>query len=298
VTLDALLMNLILGITNSGLYLFVALGLTILFGVMRGINVAHGNIVVLGGYTALIVTGLGMPPLLGLVSAILVCAVIGYSIDKLLAAPLRSGELHVPGEAFLLLTLGLSWVIENITLGIAGPYYRTNPPFIEGNMVILNTSLPTQRVLILVVTLLVIVGLFLFLKFAKFGNAIRAVSQNPNAAKAVGINVERVHHLTFALSAALAGAAGSMITSLIYVQPSIGFSWTVKAFVVIILGGLGNVLATFFASFIFGITESIAVMFIPSQFKALVGVLIMVIVLIFKPTGLFGKSRSGIEKEQ
>lgn len=280
-----------LGIMTGGLYGLLGLGLTLIFGVMRVINVSHGEMLTVGAYTAIV---MGMTPVkspwFAILVAVVVVTVAGFLIARLLLTPITTdGRVHE--QRGLVLTLGLSFVIANLILAAFGPEYQKVPgQLAEGAYMFGDLVLEKQRLAILGASLGVAGALMLFLKFTMLGQAIRAVGENPEAAQACGISVRKIHLLTFALGSALAGLSGALITPATYAMPSMGFQYTLYAFTVVIVGGLGSVWGAVLAGLLIGVAESISVLWLPSGYNAIVGPALMLLMLVFRPQGLLGKA--------
>jgi branched-chain amino acid transport system permease protein len=283
----------ILGLVLGGIYAMFAVGLTLIFGVLDIVNVAHGEFLAIGGYALYIaMVVLGLHPAIGLVLSTLAVFVFGLCIYPLLLAPLkkRLGRRN-PGPLFLVLTLGLSALLQNSLLAVAGGEYLRVPPAMAGGIDLSFTYISNQRVLIVVVAATSLAALFLFLRFHRQGMAIRAVAQNPAAAQSVGIPLGPVFTLTVGLGCALAGLAGGLIAPLFSVYPAVGFTLTLKAFAITILGGMGNLLGAFVASLIIAIIEAMSVIVIPSEWQNAIAFGSMILVLLVRPSGLFGKKQ-------
>lgn len=290
---EEILEFLIVGFVLGGIYALFAVGLTLIFGVLDIVNVAHGEFLAIGGYTiyiAMIVFGL--PAALGLVLAMATVFVLGLVVYPLLIAPLqkRLGR-RAPGPLFLVLTLGLSALLQNSLLAAAGGEYLKVPPAITGGLDLSFTYVSGQRLLILAVSSIGLGALFFFLRFHRQGMAIRAVAQNPAAAQSVGIPLGRIFTLTIGLSCGLAGLAGGLIAPLFSVYPAVGFTLTIKAFAITILGGMGNVFGALIASFIIATVEALSVLVIPSEWQNAIAFATMILVLLVRPSGLFGKKQ-------
>jgi branched-chain amino acid transport system permease protein len=278
-----------LGIMTGGLYGLLGLGLNLIFGVMRVINVAHGEMLMLGAYTAIVLAFTSLTsPWAAVIAAIMAVALIGYAIARFMLQPLTiDGRVHE--QRGLVLSLGLSLVLANLVLAVFGPDYQKVPGRLaEGSFSIGDLVLEKQRLVILAASLVIAFGLMIFLRFTLTGLAIRAVGENPEAAQASGISVRRIHLLTFAIGSALAGAAGALITPATYAFPAMGLNYTLYAFSVIIIGGLGSVWGAIVAGLMLGVVESLSVMWLPSGYNAIVGPALMLLTLIVRPQGLFG----------
>ena len=197
------------------------------------------------------------------------------------------------GSLFLVLTLGLSTFLQSSLLAIGGGDYLRVPPYLRGIVDLGFTGISNQRLLILAVAVLALVALFLFLYGHRQGMAIRAVAMNPDAAQAVGVNLTMIFTLAIALGTGLAGLAGALIAPLFNVYPAVGFTFTVKAFAITILGGLGNLAGALLASFLVAIVETMSVLVIPSEWQNVIAFVIMIAVLLVRPQGLLGRAPAG-----
>ena len=288
---ESLLEFLVQGITLGGLYALFAVGLTLIFGVLEVINVAHGEFFAVGGYLVFVaVVLLGLHPFLGIVAATLGAFALGLAVYPLLLAPLRRRLGRRPySSLYLVLTLGLSTFMQNGLLAVAGGDYFQVPPHLSGILDLSFTAVSYQRLLVFAAAMVLLAGLFAFLALHRQGLAVRAVAQNPEAAQAMGINLARIFSLTIALGVGLAGAGGALIAPQFNVYPAVGLPLTIKAFAITILGGMGNVMGALIASLVVGVTESMAVIVIPSEWQNLIAFAVMVLVLLVRPQGLLGR---------
>jgi len=289
---EALLEFLIQGIILGGLYALFAVGLTLIFGVLDVINVAHGEFFAVGGYLVFAaVVGLGLPAPAGIVVAAVGAFALGLLVYPVLLAPLRRRLGRRPhGALLLVLTLGLSTFMQASLLAVAGGDYRQVPPHVRGILDLAVTAVSYQRLLVLGVATALLGGLFVFLRVHRQGLALRAVAQDPDAAQAMGIDLGRVFALTLALGVGLAGVGGALMAPLFTVYPAVGFPLTIKAFAITILGGMGNLAGALLASLVIGVVESLAVMVIPSQWQNLIAFAVMIGVLLVRPQGLLGRA--------
>ena len=292
--LESLLEFLIQGVVLGGLYALFAVGLSLIFGVLDVINVAHGEFFAIGGYMAFMaVVLLHLPGAIGILGAALATFLLGLCVYPLLIATLKRHLGGRPqGPLYLVLTLGLSTFLQSSLLAIAGGDYLRVPPQVTGILDLGVTAVSFQRLLVLGVAALLLTALFAFLRFHPEGLAVRAVSQNPDAAQAMGINLPRIFAFTLALGVALAGVGGALMAPLFNVYPAVGFPLTIKAFAITILGGMGNPAGALVASFVISIAESLSVMVIPSQWQNLIAFAVMIVMLLLRPRGLFGRAVS------
>ena len=282
--------NLAFGILVGALYGLVALGLSLVFGVTKFLNVAHGELLMFGGYVSFWAFSLlGLDPFLSIPITIVILLLIGALLYWLVF----SRTVKLPEESkiknTLLIAFGLSVILQNLALrfwtaderGITVPYLRTV-------FTVLGVRFPVGRLANLVVAIIFLVALQLFLRKTYTGKAIRATVQNWEAASLMGIDIHKVYLLSFALGAALAGVAGTLVAVNYSIQPSMGLTWTLKALIVMVLGGLGNIPGTLVGGLVLGVTESATSFFIDSNYREVAGLVLFLLVLIFRPQGLFG----------
>jgi branched-chain amino acid transport system permease protein len=279
------------GVLLGGLYGLIALGMTLIFGVMRIINLAHGEFLMIGMYVSYILfTKFGVDPYLSIVVSVPLLFVIGIAIQRFLLMPLIKAK--APGENQILMTAGIGLVLTNAALLIFSPNYftvLTSYSNATASIGKISVSLP------LLWDFLICFGitgiLYLFIMKTDTGCSIRAVAQNIDSARLMGINIDRIMIITFGVGAALVGAAGTLFMPIFYVFPAIGELFTLKAFIVTVLGGMGSALGALVGGVTLGIVEQIGASYISMALKDALGFVIFVLVLIFRPSGLVGKSR-------
>lgn len=278
------------GLLLGGVYSLVAMGLALIFGVLDIINFAHGALMALAMYlTFTLVTGVGFNPYLSILVTIPALFALGIGIQRLL----MDRVMGQPHENLLLLTLGLSLVVENALL----MGYSSTPRTIDASFLgqylpfdysIFGAVATLPRILAFVGSVAVAGLLYLTLRRTTLGTAIRAVAENPDGASMVGINVRRIHALTFGLGTACVGAAGTLLMPFLSLQPTTGESYTIIAFVVVVLGGLGSVTGAFVGGIFIGLVQEVGGVLIPGVDKLLIVFIVFVLVLLFRPQGLFG----------
>ena len=279
------------GILLGGLYGLIALGMTLIFGVMRIINLAHGEFLMIGMYVSYILfTKFGVDPYLSIIVSVPLLFVIGIAIQRFLLMPLIKAK--APGENQILMTAGIGLVLTNAALLIFSPnYFTVLTTYSNATVSIgkISVSLP------LLWDFLICFGitgiLYLFIMKTDTGCSIRAVAQNIDSARLMGINIDKIMIITFGVGAALVGAAGTLFMPIFYVFPAIGELFTLKAFIVTVLGGMGSALGALVGGVTLGIVEQIGASYISMALKDVLGFVIFVLVLIFRPSGLVGKSR-------
>ncbi len=286
--LPLLLQSIVSGLLMGGVYSLVAVGLSLIFGVMRIINFAHGSFMMLGMFTTYwLYVLLGVDPYLSLLFSIPLLFVIGllaehFLIEKVLAAPEHNQ---------LLLTLGLSMFIENFALLVWSPNYRTlNIPYVNKAATVGTVMISYPKVIAFIFAIVLTAALYSFLKRTDLGKAIRAASEEKEGALTVGINLKRIYYIAFGIGTACVGAAGTLTAPFFYVNPHVGGIFVITAFVIVVLGGMGNLIGALVGGLIIGLAESVGAAFIPGQLKQFIIYFIFILVLLFKPEGLFGRA--------
>ena len=279
------------GILIAGLYAAVTLGLTLVLGVMGIVNFAHGELVMLGAYnTFWLFALLGVDPLLSLAMSGILLFFIGIGIYRFTIRPI----LKDPPLNQLLLTLGLSIFLQNLAMILWKTDSRSVITSYSGMSLHLGiVHIGLTRLITFLIAVALTILLVLFLYKARPGRAMRAVSENNTASWLIGINVQRTYLLAFGVASALAGASGAMVSTIMYTFPMVGFKLSLKAFCILVLGGLGNIPGALFGSLILGLTESFVGTYVPegSGWAEGISFILIIIILIIKPTGLAGTRR-------
>ena len=289
VDLGILLQIVFWGAYAGCIYILLATGLNLIFGVMKVVNFAHGEFLMLGAYvTATIFLVTGINPYAIILLSMFVLVLVGAVVERLCFRPiLGTGKLN---EIFL--SIGLIYLFQNSAAVIWGDEWQTIRSPYEGITVQVGPlTIPVDYIIIMVVTAVIITGLYLFLRKTSTGRAMRATSQNRKGAMLVGINVERMDVISFGLGCALAAAAGTLwVVSGQVFNPYMGSIPAVKAFAIIILGGLGSIPGAIIGGLIYGIAENGAAYFLGGIWKDAISFIILIVVLVIRPTGLFGES--------
>jgi branched-chain amino acid transport system permease protein len=272
------------GILGGALYAMVALGLALIFGVMRVINIAHGPFLMLGAYTTyFLYSALGLNPYLTLPASMLVLFLLGIVIQRTLVFRV----VDAPELSSLLLTFGISIALVNLAQ-LAFTSDLRAVEYVTGSWVLGRLALSKSRTVAFLFAAAITALAFLFLQKTKLGKAIRATSQSREVAMVCGINVDRVHLVTFGLGAALAAAGGTLMSVIVAIQPEMGQIWTFKSFLVIVLGGAGNYPGALLGGMILGLVEQLAALFLTAQLSEAIAYVLLVLVLLVRPTGLLG----------
>jgi|MudIll2142460700_1097286.scaffolds.fasta_scaffold45944_2 branched-chain amino acid transport system permease protein len=275
------------GLVIGSIYAMVALGLTLIFGILHIGNFAHGQLYMLGAFaTYWLVTLWGWNIWSSMLVAMGSMALLGIVLERVVFRPVYSAP-HING---LIVALGLFIALENIALILWGGEERTLPsPYATKVITLLSISLTLQRLLVFIISILLIFLLYLFIQRTKMGKAIRAVAQDPEVSRLMGIPIHRISATVFAVSSALAAAAGALVGPIFCVFPAMGVTPILKAFVVIVLGGMGSIPGAIFGGFILGIAESLGAGYLSSEYKDAFAFAALILVLMVKPSGLFGK---------
>jgi branched-chain amino acid transport system permease protein len=274
------------GLLIGGVYSLVAIGLTLIFGVMKIINFAHGALMMVGMYACYWAVRLvSVDPYLSIFIVIPVLFVLGAVLQRFFINPI----IDAPEHNQLLLTLGLSLFLENLAVFLWSPDYRVlQTGYADVNFYFGEISLSLVRVLAFAISMIGTSVLYLLLTRTDLGKAIRAASEEPVGAMIVGVNVRRIYVVSFGIGAACAGVAGAAVAPFFPVFPTVGNLFVITAFVVVVLGGMGSFIGAFFGGLIIGMAESMGAIFLPASMKSLISFVIFVLILLFKPSGLFG----------
>lgn len=285
--LSSLLNALILGVSIASIWLIAALGLTIIYGTAGVINMAHGELIMLGAYSSYMLQfHLGLPYLLCLPASFVIVALVGLALERGLIRYLYNRPLDT-----LLATYGVSLVLMQGVRLIFGsdPKYLAVPEIFQSNVMLGSVSLSAFRIVVVAVTALLVIGLWLLFYKTRYGVQVRAVMQNKEMAASFGINAGRIYMLTFALGAGLAGVAGALFGVLAIVLPTMGASYVVQAFLMVVVGG-GSLAGSVVASGITGELQSVFAFFTNDTFARFIIFVLIVIFLRFRPQGLFAQA--------
>ncbi len=275
------------GILLGGLYGLIAMGLSLIFGVMGVINFAHGPMIVLGMYLSYWILSLfGVSPYLSIPAVALMMFGLGYLIQSSIVN--RILDFPEAMQVVPLVSLGL--IIENAALLFWGPNHRTaNLAISLKSFNIGSSDVDVARLLACGLALAITLAVFAFLKYTDMGKAIRAAADNRTGAVLVGIKVDRINNISFGLGAALTGAAGALMVPLMSVFPYLGHDFTMIAFVVVILGGMGSLPGAMIGGVILGLAESLSALWLPATLKHLVSFGLLVVIMLIRPKGLLGR---------
>jgi len=284
ITGTMLLQGIVSGLLSGGVYAMIALGMALIFGVMRVINVAHGTLLLLGGFTTYWLFALyGLNPFFSLLISFPLLFLVGLLLQRFFV----SRVVGAPELSSLILTFGLSIFITNMAVMSWTSDYRS-VEFLTGSFLLGPIAISKPRLVTFSFALLITVAAFLFLNNTKIGKAIRATSQHRELAQVCGINVRRIDMITFGLASGLAGAGGSLISIMFSVFPEMGRGYVFKSFLVIVLGGAGNYPGAFLGGLILGIVEALTSLLLSAQLSEVTAYVLLVVLLLLRPTGLLG----------
>ena len=284
--MDLLFQQLFNGVMLGSTYAIVALGLTLVYGILQIPNFAHGHMYMLGAYVCfflITVFGLGYWP--ALVATAILLAVAGIVLERLAYSPLRK-QPHISS---FISALGALIVLENGVIALWGPQGQRIPNPYPGIIEVFGITMSQQRLLVIAAAVVMILLLQLFIKKTTLGSTIEAVAQNPEGANLVGINVKLVSSLTFAISTGLAAIAACLVAPIFMISPSMGAMLGMKAFVIVILGGLGSIPGAIVGGLVLGLIEALGGGYLSAAYKDVFAFGALVLILAVKPTGLFGK---------
>ena len=281
---------LINGISLGSIYAIIALGYTMVYGIAKMLNFAHGDVIMVGSYMVFLSMGsLGLPPVLAVLLAVAVCTILGISIEKIAYKPLRKAS----PLAVLITAIGVSYFLQNAALLLFGANTKMFTSVISLPAISLaegQINITGETQVTIIVCIIIMIGLSLFIKKTKAGQAMLAVSEDKGAAELMGINVNGTISLTFAIGSALAAIAGVLLCSAYpTLNPYTGSMPGIKAFTAAVFGGIGSIPGAFIGGILLGIIENLSKAYISSQLSDAIVFSVLIIVLLVKPTGILGK---------
>jgi branched-chain amino acid transport system permease protein len=279
------------GIVLSANYALIALGITLIFGILGILNFAHGQMFMIGGFMVYYVYAIfGLPFILGLLTAAVVVGLIGVAFEVFFFR--RVLRIAKREENSMLLAVGTALLLENIALFAFGEKQRGVPPVVTGVQHIGDAYLPTGRLLVVALSIALIAALLLFVQYTKPGRAMRALAQDREVTLLMGVNVDRISALGFGLGAALAGLAGGLLITISAVNAGIGTVTSIKAFIMIMIGGAGVVAGAILGAIVLGFAEAVGYAFIPGSITYLLIFVGLILFLVIRPQGIMGKPQA------
>ncbi|MBN1254342.1 MAG: branched-chain amino acid ABC transporter permease [Deltaproteobacteria bacterium] len=292
--MNAVIQTILIGIVIGALYGLVGLGFGLIMGVMKFVNIAHGSFIIIGGYIAYWVFTLwGVDPFLSIPAVMFVMFFMGLILYRLVLSPLLKyprAEMRI--DKSLLVTFGVTWILDNVVTMLWTSDTRSIVTAYTGTTFnVFGARLGLTGLIGLVIAVLVAVALQLLLTRTYFGKHVRAATEDSGAASLSGVNVQRTYLISCGIAAAMAGVAGVVIVSCYSIAPSMGLSWLLTAMVVIVLAGEGNIAYMLPAGLILGLIQAISTLFISCAYQQPISLIIFILVLMFKPNGLFARGR-------
>ena len=283
---------LISGISLGSVYAIIALGYTMVYGIAKMLNFAHGDIIMIGGYVSFVaVSSLGLNPWIAMLIAMVVCTLLGVLIERFAYKPLRQAT----SLAVLITAIGVSYLLQNAALLIWGANPKVYTPIISGTLNLFGGQLSVSYISLLTVAacIIIMIALTVFTSKSKLGKAMRACSEDKGAALLMGINVTRTISLTFAIGSALAAIAGVLLcSSYPTLMPTTGSMPGIKAFTAAVFGGIGSIPGAFIGGILLGVIEALAKAYISTQLSNSIVFAVLIVVLLVRPVGLLGKKIS------
>lgn len=281
---------LITGISLGSIYALIALGYTMVYGIAKMLNFAHGDVIMIGGYVAFTaISTLHMPVWISIIISIIACIILGVVIEKVAYKPLRNSS----PLAILITAIGVSYFLQNVALLIFGSAAKSFKSVVPKFSLNIGFNVTGETIVTIVVTILIVIGLTLFMNKTKSGKAMLAVSEDKGAAQLMGINVNSTISLTFAIGSGLAAVASVLLCSMYpQISPYTGAMPGIKAFTAAVFGGIGSIPGAMIGGIILGVIENLSKAYISSQLSDAIVFAVLIVVLLVKPTGLFGKKIS------
>jgi branched-chain amino acid transport system permease protein len=285
---DQFLQHLANAVILGGTYALLGIGLTLIFGIMRVVNFTHGELYAFGAYVVyLVAAALGLGFFLGLAVAVTAGVLLGALMEIALLRPMRNADI----DTVMLVMIGAWIIMQNSELFVWGGVAKAIvTPFPEAPLVLGPVSISWLRLFVLLIALLLIVATYLLIHRTRLGKAMRATFQDRETAALMGVDIDAIHTATFAIGSGLAAAAGALLGPVFLVTPTMGDLASLKAFAIVILGGLGNITGATMGGFILALVEEIGAGYVSSGYRDAMGFLIIIVVLLFKPTGLFARA--------
>ncbi|HEX7837668.1 MAG TPA: branched-chain amino acid ABC transporter permease [Kofleriaceae bacterium] len=277
------------GVLTGSLYALIGMGMALIFGVMRIVNFAHGAFLMIGMYVVYLLSDrLGVNPYLGFLAAAALLFVLGILSYQLLLRWVAERSHFMQ----ILLTLGIALILsDGAQLAFGADYHKANIELLDVHLHLGPITLNAPWVVAFAITVVTATGMFLFVMKSRFGRALRAIAQNRYAASLMGIDVRRTQAIAFGLGIAAAGAAGGLLLPLFYVNPTAGDQYTLKAFVIVVVGGMGSIEGAAIAGVVLGVVENLISLYWGNEWALVVDFAMFLLVLSLRPSGLFGSQR-------
>jgi branched-chain amino acid transport system permease protein len=281
------LYNIVNSLVIGGVYALTAFGLSLVWGVMNLCNFAHGDFYTLAAYVQLwLLTAIGFHPIVSALVSIPLVFAIGPILERSL---LRPAYYSINPQYAWLITFGLSLFLQNLFLNVFGPFPKKPPSIFSGKIDIFGLYYPNERAMAGLIAVFIVIALYLMLKYTWYGRALRALVQDKEAASLFGVNASSMMAVSFGLGLALAGISGILVGPFLLIDPASGFRPGLKAFVIVVLGGMGSLKGSVFGAMILALLETFGAAYLSPGYQDAFGFLLLVLTLVLKPEGLFGK---------